>query len=77
MRGARVAGTRAQSGGKWLTIVFCPHYCPIGTARQEVPWGTLDRLAEIGEWLVRCDTGEEFLDRAGTLAADLRDRNDG
>ena len=22
-----------------------------------------DRLAEIGEWLVRCDTGDEFLAR--------------
>lgn len=23
-----------------------------------------DRLADIGDWLVRCDTGEEFLARA-------------
>ena len=36
-----------------------------------------DRLAEIGEWLVRCDTGEEFLARAATPAADVRDRSDG
>ena len=36
-----------------------------------------DRLADIGEWLVRCDTGEEFLARAATPAADLRDRSDG
>ena len=36
-----------------------------------------DRLADIGEWLVRCDTGEEFLARAGTPTSDVRDRSDG
>ena len=29
-----------------------------------------DRLADIGDWLVRCDTGEEFLARVGAPAED-------
>ena len=35
-----------------------------------------DRLADIGDWLVRCDTGEEFLARAGTPTAE-QDECDG
>ena len=35
-----------------------------------------ERLADIGDWLVRCDTGEEFLARVGT-PADEQDRCDG
>ena len=54
-----------------------------GAGTAERLWETLarvadpDRLADIGEWLVRCDTGEEFLARAGTPAAEARDRSDG
>ena len=29
-----------------------------------------ERLAEVGEWLVRCDTGEEFLARVGSVTAE-------
>ena len=35
-----------------------------------------DRLADIGDWLVRCDTGEEFLARVGAPAEE-QDRCDG
>ena len=35
-----------------------------------------ERLADIGDWLVRCDTGEEFLARVGT-PADEQDGCDG
>ena len=35
-----------------------------------------DRLADIGDWLVRCDTGEEFLARVGA-PADEQDECDG
>ena len=35
-----------------------------------------DRLADIGDWLVRCDTGEEFLARV-EAPADEQDRGDG
>ena len=34
-----------------------------------------DRLADIGDWLVRCDTGEEFLARVGA-PTDTQDRYD-
>ena len=32
-----------------------------------------ERLAEVGEWLVRCDTGEEFLARVAPAAEGRRD----
>lgn len=35
-----------------------------------------DRLADVGDWLVHCDTGEEFLARVGP-PADEQDRCDG
>lgn len=35
-----------------------------------------DRLADVGDWLVRCDTGDEFLSRART-PADEQDRCNG
>ena len=35
-----------------------------------------ERLAEAGEWLVRCDTAQAFLDRVGTLPADPSPRAD-
>ena len=35
-----------------------------------------ERLADIGDWLVRCDTGEEFLARVGA-PADEQDQCDG
>ena len=47
-----------------------------GAATAEGLSGTLariadpDRLAEVGEWLVRCDTGEEFLARVGSVIAE-------
>ena len=47
-----------------------------GAATAEGVSGTLariadpERLAEVGEWLVRCDTGEEFLARVGSVTAE-------
>ena len=35
-----------------------------------------ERLAEAGEWLVRCDTAQAFLDRVGALPADPSPRAD-
>ena len=35
-----------------------------------------ERLAEAGEWLVRCDTAEAFLDQVDALPADPSPRND-
>ena len=35
-----------------------------------------ERLAEAGEWLVRCDTAQAFLDRVHALPADPSPRND-
>ena len=53
-----------------------------GEAAAERVSGTLariadpERLAEAGEWLVRCDTAEAFLDRVGALPADRSPRAD-
>ena len=46
-------------------------------ARVPSEYVSEELLADIGDWLVRCDTGEEFLARAGAEAADVRDRSDG
>ena len=52
-----------------------------GAATAEGVSGTLaciadpERLAEVGEWLVRCDTGEEFLARVGSVTAEKDPRS--
>ena len=35
-----------------------------------------DLLADIGDWLVRCDTGEEFLDCASSASIEMEPRSD-
>ena len=34
-----------------------------------VPSGITERLAEVGDWLVQCDTGADFLARVGAPPA--------
>ena len=60
----RVLSSNGHSCAEWRRFASAPK--PRGRLGDVLaPIADPDRLAEIGDWLVRCDTGAEFLARLG------------